>query len=520
MTQKQGPYRTSAFAMQRSELGSSATSCARWIRAATGGESATVRVAIPDGSGRLRVVACEGPDGGSGRLRSRRRRHVFRTLLPARLPLEGFSGLTLGIFPLVSDGTAMGIVEIVAPTPRIEDREDVLVSLIAQSALLLKGAGMRREAERAVAGLSASLRLASDLMWAQTPTEAVRHTVSACSEHIGGPIVGLLPDRDGWGWYLAASHGVGARRRTELRKTFRGDDDDPGSLGIRLSSLRLQFRNVTRSRQVVALQAGLAVLLLGDIPPGNEDFLERVGSLLEGVLQRVQAGRPALDRVSELGIAWTAHELKGPLVGAAAALDRVSETGGRLESQELLHRTKEELRHLSALIDPLLRWSTGGEALVRDRVDLVATTREAVASLGLELNTERVVVEAPEQLFADVDSRQLRSAIANVVRNALAYSPTSTPVSISIESSSRLVRVIVRDRGLGIPPEEREHVFDPFSRGHAGRSARAGSGLGLFIARRVLEAHGGTISLGPSQSGATFILELPSPDERRERSAS
>jgi hypothetical protein len=520
MTQKQGPYRTSAFAVQRSELGSSATSCARWIRAATGGDSATVRVAMPDGSGRLRVVACEGPDGGSGRLRSRRRRGVFRSLSAARLPLEGSQGMTLGIFPLVCDGTALGVVEIVAPTTCIEDREDVLVSLIAQSALLLNGAGMRSEAEWALAGMSATLRLASDLMWVQTPTEAVRHTVSACSDHLGGPIVGLLPDRDGWGWFLAASHGLGARRRTELRETLRGVDDGPGSHRARLSSLRLQFRNVTRSRQVVALEAGIAVLLLGDIPPGNEDFLERVRALIDGVLKRVGGARPAIDPVGELGIAWTAHELKGPLVGAAAALDRVTETGERFESQELLRRTKEELRRLSDLIDPLLRWSTGGQALVRRRFDLVEITREAVASPSLELDTERVVVEAPDQLFVDVDVRQLRSAIANVVRNALTYSPNGAPVGISIESSNRLVRVIVRDRGPGIPPEEREHVFDPFSRGHAGRSARAGSGLGLFIARRVLEAHGGTISLCPSQSGATFVLEFPSPDERRERSAS
>lgn len=520
MTQKQDPYRTSTLAVQRTELGSSATSCARWIRAATGGESATVRVAMPDGSERLRVIACEGSDGGSGRLRSRRRRRVFRTLLPARLLLEGSPGLTLGIFPLVSEGTALGIIEIVAPTPRIEDREDVLVSLIAQSALLLRGAVMRREAERAVAGLSATLKLASDLMWARTPTEAVRHTVSACSDHLGGPIVGLLPDRDGWGWFLAASDGLGARRRAELRETLHGPDDEPGSHRASLSSLRLQFRNVTRSRQVVALEAGIAVLLVGDIPPRDEDFIERVAALLEGVLKRVGGARPTIDRVSELGIAWTAHELKGPLVGAAAALDRITETGERFESQELLRRTKDELRQLSDLIDPLLRWSTGGETLVRRRVDLVQITREAVASPSLELDTQRVVLEAPEQLFVDVDFRQLRSAIANVVRNALTYSPAATPVSVRIESSDRVARVIVRDHGPGIAKEEQEHVFDPFARGRAGLTTRSGSGLGLFIARRVLEAHGGSIGVRPTKSGATLVLEFPSPNERRERSAS
>ena len=125
-----------------------------------------------------------------------------------------------------------------------------------------------------------------------------------------------------------------------------------------------------------------------------------------------------------------------------------------------------------------------------------------MASSSLGVAPDRVLLEAPDQLFVRADPQQLRSAIANVVRNALMYSPADSKVRVRVESENRSARVVVRDRGAGIPPEERETVFDPFSRGRAGGYSRSGSGLGLFIARRVLEAHGGSISLRPSKAGS------------------
>ncbi len=443
---------------------------------------------------------------------------MYRTLDPVRLALQGSPDLTLGIYPLVSDGVALGVIEITARTDVILDREDVLVALVGQSAMLLANAGVRNEAERALAGMSATLRLASDLLWAQTSTEAVRLTVDACAQHLASPIVGLLPDRDGLGWFLAATHGLGVRRRGQLRAVLNGATTRPGSQRPRLPSLRLHFRNVTRCRVVTAERAGVAILLVADAP-ASEDFLARTGALLGGVLKRIEGARPSMDQVSELGIAWTAHELRGPLVGARAALEQATDSE-HVEGQELLRRTKEELRQLSEVIDPLLRWSAGGQSLERTRADLVEITRAAIRSPSLELGEGRVVLDGPEHLSVDVDPWQLRSAIANVVRNALMYSSSDASVHVAIESTNRQARVVIRDQGSGISREDARHVFDPLARGKTGRATRQGSGLGLFIARRVLEAHGGTISLRPSRSGAVFVLELPRSEERRERSAS
>jgi signal transduction histidine kinase len=512
MTRRQVRLRTSTVAPQRFELADSAASCARWIRAAAGGASATVRIAVPDASGRLRVVAGEGPHDASGRLRSSRRRTVFRTQRPVQLPIQGAIGLSLGIFPLTHDGDALGVVEVLGPTTMVQDRSDVLIALVGQSALALNSSRIRTEAERALAGMSALLRLASELLWARTSTEVVRLVVKACHDHLGVPVAGLFPDRDGWGWFLAESGGVGARRRAELRAALQTFHEEPGSRRLRLPSLRVRFRQITGSRHVVALRAGSSVLLFGDVPDEHDDFLKGITSLLDAVLPRMSGGeaRASRDRSSEMGIAWTAHELKGPLLGARAALELATdENATGEEGRELLRRTRDELGQLSDLIDPLLRWSTGSELLKRRQTDLVEVTREAVASSSLGVAPDRVLFEAPDQLFVRADPQQLRSAIANVVRNALMYSPADSKVRIRVQYENRSARVVIRDRGAGVAPEERETVFDPFSRGRASGSTRSGSGLGLFIARRVLEAHGGSISLRPSKAGATFVLEMP-----------
>ncbi len=511
LTQRQARSRTSAVAPEWPELSASAASCARWIRAAAGGESATVRIAVPDASGRLRVIASEGRQVGSSRLRSRRRRAVFQTRHAVHLPVRGSVGVSLGIFPLASDGEAIGVVEVLAPTATIDERTDVLLAVVEESALVLSGMHVRAETERALAGMSALLRLAAELLLAKTAVEVVRLVVDACHEHLRVPTAGLLPDRDGWGWFLAAADGLGVRRRSALRAALRSSIDEPTSRRLRLPSLRLRFRKVSGCRDVVAVRAGTAVLLLGDVPNGEGDFLDGIGSLLEGVLPRLglETVRPSRDRSNELGIAWTAHELKGPLAGARAALDRATDTAAVAERRELLRRTKEELGQLSDLIDPLLRWSTGADTLKRQRVDLVEVTRDAVASASLGVGPDRVFLYGPDELFLRADPRQLRSAIANVVRNALNYSPVGTPVRVGIEFENRSARVIVRDRGPGIPREEQGTMFDPFSRGRANGRTGAGSGLGLFIARRVLEAHGGSISLRSSKSGATFVIEVP-----------
>jgi K+-sensing histidine kinase KdpD len=469
-----------------------------------------VRVAVPTPSGRLRVIVTEGLDDGSGRLRSSKRRTVFRLQRPMLEPM-GQTGATLGIFPVTHDGVAFGVVEVVGPTAIMQERGAILSAIVGQSGLVFSDACVQAEAESAVAGMNALLRLASELVSTTTATEVVRQTVKVCRDHLRVPVAGLLPDRDGWGWFLAASEGMSIARRAELRKLLLTSRVDQDGKRLRIPSLRAFFRQSVGCRDVVTIGAKSAVFFAGDVPGEHQNFLDRLSPLVSGALVRhgLSGTRSSRHTPSEMGIAWTAHELKAPLLGAQAALDLVSQSATRDEGQELLLRTRQELRQLSELIDPLLRWSSGTETLSRQYLDLVEVTRGAVASSNLGMPSERVTVSAPERRYIRGDPHQLRSAIANVVRNALAYSPSPSPVEVSVEGNDRSARVVVRDRGTGIPRGEREAIFEPFSRGRSSGQPRGGSGLGLFIARRVLEAHGGSIALRPSTVGATFELEIP-----------
>ena len=523
MTREQIVLDTPAMSQQDSGLVQSAVSCARWIRAAAGGSTASVRIAVLDPAKRLRVIASEGSAGGSGPRRSTRRRTVFRTQEPVVLSVREENRASVGIFPMTHAGTALGVVEVLGPAPLLQQRVDVLEALVGQSALVLAGARAQVDAERALEGKSALVQMASELVWATTPVDVLRKTVKACHEHLGVPVAALFPDRDGWGWFLAASGGMGTRARETLRARLQAAGGTSGQL-VGEHALQAYFEQAVGCRDVTSLRPDAAVVLIGNVPGGQGDFLRGLRSLVAETLPAVRVNGGRTPRASgDLEIAWTAHELRGPLLGARAALDVVSEEPMRSDGQALLSRTRQELEQLSDLIDPLLRWSTGNEMLERRPVDLLEVVREAVASACLGGPTERVDMKRMDMTGEDrpvvlADPRQLRSAIANVVRNAITYSPVDVPVKVDVQSNRRSARVVVQDQGEGIPPEEGERVFEPFSRGTSSEAKHRGTGLGLFIARRVLEAHGGSIALRRPGKGATFVLEIPT--EEWEQSAS
>ena len=403
----------------------------------------------------------------------------------------------------------VGVVEVVAPTALLEQRMGVLSALAERSASVLDSSQEQPDARPSVEGLTALLSLTSKLLWAETATEAVRLTVAACHRHLDTPVAGVLPDRDGWGWFLAAARGLDARKRASLRRALLAQDSS-SMPSMRVPSLGRLFRDVSGCRSAHASRAGTAVLLVGDLRPDHRDFVDGASSVLQELLSRLGLGglRSREHAGDELGIAWTAHELKGPLAGVRAALDLAWERATEVEDKELLGRVNQELAQLSDLIDPLLRWSSNTESLQLERTDLVEVSRRAVASLGIGSDVERVSIDSPDHVYVRADPRHLGSAISNIVRNSLSYAAAGTPITLRVESRRGAARVVVEDRGPGIPVEERKTLFSPFSRGRIGLT-RPGSGLGLFIARRVVEAHGGTISVRSARSGAIVVLEVP-----------
>jgi len=210
-------------------------------------------------------------------------------------------------------------------------------------------------------------------------------------------------------------------------------------------------------------------------------------------------------------MAWTAHEVRAPLLAVRGAIERVLAHTPGLGAAErrLLRRSVDELNRLSSSIESLLSLSVRPLVLHLERANLVRLVREAVASSTLRAGSERVWVRGPTSISVVADTARLRAAIANVIRNGLAYSPPDTNVIVDVHAAEGSVSVLVRDSGPGIDGAEHEEIFRPFIRGSAGLESNGGIGVGLALTKQIVEAHGGTIALRSSASGSVFEIRLP-----------
>jgi signal transduction histidine kinase len=484
----------------------------RWILEALDAP-ATVRVALPDRSGRLREASSSGERVIGGRLRSTRRRRAFDEKAAVRVALREPADTVLHILPLVSRGESVGIVEIVAPADVIDHRMDLIEAVASQAAVVFRHSRERRESKRAMDGMAATVGLAAELLRARDPVDALRVATHLCHRHLGVPVVGCLPATEA----PVVMRGLPTSRRAQVRRALAGLASTPG--GSRQVAARL--RGVLGAEPVV-VNAGRALLVVAGAGfDESRVFLDTVARFLADAIEHISEVRRANARSDDLdlGIAWTAHELRGPRRGAQAALDHVVSGDGSTRT-DLLDRTRDELGELLDLVDPLLRWSAGSGSLRRRPIDLVSVVADAVSSSTRLGDGDRVHVEAPDRLIVRADPTQLRGAVSNLVRNALVYSGERAPVRVRIAGSDGFASICVEDEGPGVPASEREVIFDPFARGRLGTRTRAGKGLGLFVSRRIVEAHGGTLRLLPSVHGAVFCIELPDAGERSQRSAS
>jgi two-component system OmpR family sensor kinase len=161
------------------------------------------------------------------------------------------------------------------------------------------------------------------------------------------------------------------------------------------------------------------------------------------------------------------------------------------------------------MTDLLLQWARGPVPLRMSRVDLVRVVGESVADTLRDAPGRQVDVSAPRTLFIHGDETHLRIAVTNLIRNALLYSPPGSDVSASVSAEGDAAVVRVRDAGAGIAADDRVALFEPMVRGSAGRSRSDGAGLGLFIARRIAEAHDGAIAAVSDAAGTVFSIAVP-----------
>jgi signal transduction histidine kinase len=219
-------------------------------------------------------------------------------------------------------------------------------------------------------------------------------------------------------------------------------------------------------------------------------------------------------------LAVAAHELRTPIATLTLLVDHLIATLSRgtanapadaaLEELTLLKR---QVHRLTALVVQMLDVSlitAGGLKLVPSPVDLREVVRDVVHRFDLELQQRhvRVVLDAPQPVSGTWDEGRVDQIVTNLLSNALKYG-AGRPIEIWVRKQGSQAVVVVRDHGVGIPADEQERIFGPFTRATTARY-HAGLGLGLWIAEQIARASGGRILVeSRPEEGSTFTVELP-----------
>ncbi len=224
-----------------------------------------------------------------------------------------------------------------------------------------------------------------------------------------------------------------------------------------------------------------------------------------------------LDRLKSDFVSLVSHELRAPLTNMRGAIELMEGGCPALNPTctRMFKVVSEQIRRLGRMVDEVLdvsRIEAGGLTLAREAVDVVWVTDQVVdefAARNVRRRFRRSRQAGHPHLWADPD--RLHEVIANLVDNAVKYSPEEGEVRVSVEVHSHEGIVSVSDAGPGIPPEEQARIFEKFHRLDSGDSKETyGYGLGLYLCRRLVEAMGGRIWVesGAGQ-GATFRFALP-----------
>lgn len=266
----------------------------------------------------------------------------------------------------------------------------------------------------------------------------------------------------------------------------------------------LTQRATRRIDAVITTAARMGAEDLGQRLPlsDHDDELDALARALNSLFARIEGGVAAQRQFA----ADASHELRSPLTVLASTLEVARHRKRSVEEWEgFADRAIEEVRHMSTLVDALLLLARAG-TLKTERVELGEVLGAIAERVG------EVEVSGADGVVVPGDPDMLGVAIGNVVANGVAHSEGTVRVGVSRAGGE--VVVTVDDSGPGVPAAERGRIFDAFVRGAAPAAdrsvGRVGLGLGLAIARRIVEGHGGRIGVEDAPGGgARFLIRLP-----------
>ena len=245
----------------------------------------------------------------------------------------------------------------------------------------------------------------------------------------------------------------------------------------------------------------------------NEDLRSKVAEL-----EAAYARLFELDELKSDFVATASHELRTPVTSLQGFIETMLQPdflAGPRETREYLTIMQRSADRLEALIENLLivsRIEQAGAVGSVSRVDLAVLTDEVVHEHGDA--SRRFELERPAgPVVVRMDRMHARTIVENLLSNASKFSPAGTIVTVEVAEREGEAELSVADRGPGIEAGEGERVFERFYRGPSSTGPTTGSGLGLYIVRRLCEAVGGTVQIDPLyRGGSRFVVPLPLAD--------
>ncbi|MBS1874939.1 MAG: DUF4118 domain-containing protein [Acidobacteria bacterium] len=281
------------------------------------------------------------------------------------------------------------------------------------------------------------------------------------------------------------------------------------------------FTDATGRRVITAIRLGMdpiaSIAMEGDRK--QDSVTQGIANLVAIGLERARAQElghemEAARRSEQLRttlIDAMAHEFKTPLTSIKAATTALLADRGQ-PSEELLRMADEEADHLRELIDDAVdtaRLESAHIDLERQYSDAAQLVREVLSSMRSELEGRQVVMEERGDTRLEADARLVKLAFKQIAENARKYSPASEAIRVAVEGEEEAVVISVRDSGPGIAQADQDKIFDRFYRAEHWRESLPGSGLGLSIARTIVRAHGGDITLDSRPGDTVFRMRFP-----------
>jgi two-component system sensor histidine kinase KdpD len=362
-----------------------------------------------------------------------------------------------------------------------------------------------------------------------TRARATPEIVDTAARHIAGvfatEVAFLLPGLDGAlasQTSMAATFDPDASDRAVARWTF--EHRQPAGLGTAtLPGARALYLPLTASRGALGVLGVRPADPHAFDAPDHLHQLETFANQTALALERARLAEEAqhaelhveAERLRNSLLSSVSHDLRTPLAAITGAATTLLAQDGRVEEpvrRELLEAVRDEAARLTRLVQNLLemtRLESGAAVLHREWHAMEEVVGAALRRCHRALAGRRLDVRVPPDLpLVEMDDVLIEQVLINLLENAGKYSPAGSPVSVTVTGDAERVTVEVADHGPGLPPGAEERVFEKFYRSE--RTPARGAGLGLAIAKGIVDAHGGRIwAHNVPEGGAAFFVALP-----------